>query len=338
MSVKQLTEDIKNGTLASVYYIYGEEEYLKRTYFDQLKNAGAPELPEFNLIEINGRNFDLIDFTNSVNSYPMMSEHKVVAVTDFENDMLKKDFSAKLTETLKNVPDFCTVIFYDGELKRDKSNAALSKIMKNAGAVDVSVGHPSLSGLASWCIRHFKSGGKRADEAVLKRLFDRSGTDMLVLSNEIKKLCSGVDGEIITVADVDALATRNIEADRYRMIDAFCNSNYSELLSVIDDLYSQGVDDISIANVLYYAFLDLWHARETLDCRRSRAELVSVMGMRPFVADRTLRNARGLSARFLRKAMLNALELDVKLKSTSLNKRELITVFIADLVRERENG
>ena len=172
MSVKQLTDDIKNGALSRLYYIYGGEEYLKRTYFDQLKAAGAPELPEFNLIELTGKDFDLTDFMNSVNSYPMMSDSKLVAVTDMDNSLLKKEFTSKLTAFLGEIPEFCTVVFYDGELKRDQNNTALLKAMERAGAVIVNVEHPPLKSLTAWCARHFKDGGKQASADVINYLFE----------------------------------------------------------------------------------------------------------------------------------------------------------------------
>lgn len=335
MSVKKLADDLKNGTLARIYYIFGEEEYLKRSYLDQLKEKGAEEPAEFNLIEIPGRKFDLTDFMNSVNSYPVLGGHKLVCVTDMDNALLKKDLCTKLTRFLKDSPDFCTVVFYDSELKNGLSNTALSKVMDGAGAVVVNVGHPSVSSLTSWCRRHFKNGGKEIDEKTVGYLFDYCGTDMMSLKNEIDKLCSGSPGDTVTAADINRLSARSIEADRYRIIDSFCAKNYSAVYKIIDGLYDQGNDDIAIANTLYYAFLDLRHARAAIDCGRSRQELIQAFGMRPFIADKMLKNARGLDSRFVAYALEQALELDRKLKSSPLNKRELITVFIAQLAGER---
>ena len=60
--------------------------------------------------------------------------------------------------------------------------------------------------------------------------------------------------------------------------------------------------------------------------------------MKPFAAAKALKNAKGMSIEFLHDAVLLCLKLDRELKSAPFNKRDLITVFLADVVGRRSRG
>lgn len=338
MSVKTITENLKSKDFQRLYYIYGDEEYLKRHYYSQLMSESVTALPEFNAAELDGRTFDLAEFENITNGYPAMSDRKAVGVIDFDNSLLKKNFTADFTEVLRQIPDFCTVVFLDTQLKSGVSNTALLKAIDGSGGVCAKVDKPSLSGLASWAVRHFKSEGKSIAGDDIRYMLEIADTDMLSLSNEISKLCSGVAGDTVTRRDIDRLVTRSIEANRFEIIDAFCNGDYDRVNSVIDRLYRQNIDDIMIANVFYRAFLDLWHARTALDSGKTQSDMVRDFSMKPFAAAKALKNAKSMSPQFLHDAVLLCLKLDRELKSTPFNKRDLITVFLADVTGRRRRG
>lgn len=338
MSVKTITENLKKKDFQRLYYIYGDEEYLKRHYYNQLMDGAVTALPEFNAVELDGRAFDLAEFENIINGYPAMSDRKAVGIIDFDNSLLKKNFTADFIKVLSQIPDFCTVVFLDTQLKNGVSNAALLKAVDGCCGVCAKVDKPSPSGLVSWAARHFKSEGKSISGEDIRYLLDIADTDMLSLNNEISKLCSGVAGDTVTRRDIDRLVTRSIEANRFEIIDAFCTGDYDRVNSVIDRLYRQNTDDIMIANVFYRAFLDLWHARAALNSGKTQNDMVRDFSMKPFAAAKTLKNAKGMSIEFLHDAVLLCLKLDRELKSMPFNKRDLITVFLADVIGRRSRG
>ena len=337
MSVKTITDDIKKGSFKRLYYIYGDEEYLKRHYYSEIINKAADALPEFNVIEFEGKGFDFTDFCNSVNGYPAMAQRKAVGVIDIDNSLFKKSFLTEFTRALEQIPEFCTVVFLDTEMKAGLSNAALLKAVESCGGVAAKVGHPSAAGLLSWTARHFKSEGKTVSEEDIRYMLEIADTDMRSLKNEISKLCSSVKGERIERRDIDALVTRSIEANRFEIADAFCAGNYNKMNIIIDRLYRQNTDDIMISNVFYRMFIDLWHAGIALDSGKTQSDMVRDFGMRPYAALKALKNVKGMSLPFLRECVLLSLKLDRELKSMPFNKRGLITVFVADVISRRQS-
>ncbi len=337
MSSATAINNIKKEKLCSLYYIYGEEEYLKLHYCLRIVKNAVSAVPELNLIEFDGRNFDLTDLENCVNSYPVMSDKKVVKIVDMDNNRLKKEFSGRLLKILENIPDFCVVIFYDTQAKNESNNTSLIKIVEKAGGVIEKADHPALAKLESWCLRHFKEEGKNISRQDIGYFLQITDNDMTFLKNEIQKLCSGTTSDTVTKNDIDRLVVRSIDANRYAIIDAFCAGNYSLVMEIINKLYLQNTDDMIIANVFYRAFLDLWHARLALDNGKSQAELSKDFNMKSYGALKALKNAKNMSLGFIHQSLQLALKLDTELKSTSYNKRDLITAFVADVIFRRNN-
>ncbi len=336
MSVKTIIENLKAGNFSSLYYIYGDEEYLKQHYYGELRLKTVTDLVEFNVIEFDSKNFDYTDFCNCVNSYPVMADRKFVGVTDFNNSLLTSDFQKKFAEFLKEIPEFCTVVFYDTEFKKVSGKNKLEQAVAQAGGVVASVDKPSASGLMSWCARHFKKAGKTISADDLNYMLSITDTDMRSLVNEISKLCSYVSEETVTREHIDAVVVRSIEANRYEIASAFAASDYQKVFDIVDKMYKQNIEEILIVGTFYYAFVDLWKTKLATDCGRPSADIVNGLGVNQFAVRNALRNSKNLDRRFLSECIKASLELDMRLKSIQCNKRDMITAYIADLVSRRQ--
>ena len=336
MSVKILNNDLKSGEFSSLYYIYGEEEYLKEFYFSSLKSKAVTQLPEFNIIEFDNKSFNYLDFTNAVNSYPMMSDKKLVSVINFDNSLLKKDFTKQFVEFLRNIPEFCVVVFFDTSVKETTSSNALEKAVNSADGVSVFVQKPDTSSLVSWVARHLKSYNKTASKEDILYLLDISDTDMLTLLGEISKLCNYVENDVITKDDINKLVTRSIETNRYGIAEAFCKKDYSKIFDILDKLYKQCVDDIVIANIFYRAFVDLWKAKLAYKKGKSAADFARDFKLNSYAATKIYKNLKYVSEKTLENAVLLALKLDADIKSTPFDKRGLIVAFVGELVSRRD--
>ncbi len=332
MSVKILSDNIKSKNFSTLYYIYGEEEYLKNYYYNELKQKSVTDFFEFNIVEFDNKNFDYLDFCNSVNSYPVMAEHKFVGVIDFDNSMINNEF----TSFLKNIPQFCTVAFFDTEVKKATNKNVLEQAITDANGVCVKVSKPTESSLAAWVTRHFKKNNKTISTSDVNYIIAIADNDMRLLSNEINKLCSYVSGDTITRSDIEKLVTKSIEANRFEISDAFCHKDYDKVLDIVDKLYKQNVDDIVIANIFYRTFTDLWKAKVSVMSSKAATDLKNDFGINQYGAMKLIKNSQKLSFEFLETGIALSKQLDINLKSTSLNQRDLITVYIADLIDRRQ--
>lgn len=336
MSIKIIKENLKTNNFARIYYIFGEEEFLKNYYYSELKNNIVKEMPEFNVDEFDEKNFSLLDFTNSLNSYPVMSDKKFIGITNLDNSLFKKEFAKEFADVLKNVPDYCTVVFVDTYLKPVPSTNYLLKAVNEAKGIAAPADKPDIKNLAAWAMRHFKNANKTISSDDLLYFIEITDNDMLSLSNEIAKICNYVTSDVVLREDIDKLVSRSIDANRYEIANALYANDNDKLFDVVEKLYKQGIDDIAIANVFYKTFTDLWKARISYESRKTVQELASDFKLNPYGAKKIMQSAAGFSRSYLHFAINKATDLDIKLKSTPYNKKELLTVFIGELSNRRE--
>ena len=337
MSVKIITDNLKAKSFAPLYYIYGEEEYLKAYYYNELKQKTVTDMPEFNVLEFDSKNFDWLDFCNCVNSYPVMAERKFVGVVNFNNSLLNDSFKEKFIDFFKSAPDFCTVVFFDNELKLSSDENPLSIAVEAAGGVVANVKRPATAGLVSWCARHFKQADKQISANDINYMLSIADNDMRSLVGEISKLCSYCKGDTVEKADIDAIVTKSIEANRFEIGDAFCAKNYNKVLDIIDKLYKQNVDDSLIMGVIFHAFIDMYKVKLALSCGRTPQQAVADLGIHPYGAQKIARSVSALSLEFLENAITLSKEADNKMKGKPYNKRDVITFYVAELIDRRNS-
>ena len=80
---EQLLEEVANGDLHPFYLLYGEEEYEREALAVELIEQLAPvQARDFNIDIIRADRFDLLDFMQIYESYPMMAEMRLVVLRD----------------------------------------------------------------------------------------------------------------------------------------------------------------------------------------------------------------------------------------------------------------
>ena len=83
--VETLKKDLQAGNPGKLYLLYGEEDYLKKHYLEELKTTLVDEtFAEFNLVLLEGRGLTPEMLSEAVESYPAFAERKLVVVNDFD--------------------------------------------------------------------------------------------------------------------------------------------------------------------------------------------------------------------------------------------------------------
>ena len=79
----ELSKSITEGKFYDVYFIFGEDAYLKNYYSNKLIDKSYDGDPFFNLQKFED-NVDLQEVYDAVNQFPMMSDKKCVVLSDFD--------------------------------------------------------------------------------------------------------------------------------------------------------------------------------------------------------------------------------------------------------------
>lgn len=268
-SILELKKQIKEGEFKSIYFFYGDEEYLIKTYVDRIKNffIDSPLASDLNLFLFDG-NVDLNDVISSSEKYPQFCEKIVVIVKD--SGLLKSD-SKQIKVWLKDLPSHLVIIFVEKSLSM--LSKSIGREIENIGMV-VEFPFQSNSVLSKWIKQKLDKHNKNMSLSDMSYLIDICNKSMSKLEIELNKLvcyCS-CDNEhtniskkeidLLVHSSVDlkvfALIDRLLQKDgiaSYKMLSEFQRSrelptliiaaifSQLQLIVMIDDLRSDGHND-----------------------------------------------------------------------------------------------
>ena len=148
----KLKKQLKEGILAPLYVFYGEEDYLREMYVNRVKDC-VPDggFPDFNHIKIEGRDVAFSEYDDAWESFPMMTEKKLIHIKDsgiFQLKSGKDEASTEekkefWTEKFKRISDDTVVIF--DETSVDKRSALYKAAAKVESIKYISVNTFSLT-------------------------------------------------------------------------------------------------------------------------------------------------------------------------------------------------
>ncbi len=331
MTLEALKKELNDGTVEGIYYLFGEEQYLIDYYTNKFKEICAPVMAEFNLIEMDGKKPDFDFLGDAASSYPVMAEKKLVIIEDPDFNALKGNGEKKILAALGDVAPGVTVLFREHAKEKGKSSAQ-EALMKKLGGNAVKIDRPKADALAHWVAQSVKRAGSAISNADAAYLAELTGNSMLRLSTEIHKLTAYAGREPIDREMIDRMVAPEEGASWFAISNALANHDFDQLMQVLHTLYLLNTDDVVIAGMFYRAYIDLWRGETALREGKSAAELAAVCGISPYAAGNIMRSASKLKEGETLYGLRKCNELDQKIKTSGLNKKELIYAFAAELL------
>ena len=192
---KALHAALKSSTFDPVYFLHGEDDYLKDARTRELIDAAVdPATRDFNLELRRGAELDAETLDALLGTPPMLAERRVVVVRDV--DKLKKDARALLLRYLERpATDTVLVLVAPAGAKADKPLADRTTAVEFA----------PLTGdrLPRWVAYHAEHAlGRSITPDAVALLVEAVGADLSQLAVELEKLASYATEAI----DVDAVA------------------------------------------------------------------------------------------------------------------------------------
>ncbi|MBQ7034832.1 MAG: DNA polymerase III subunit delta [Clostridia bacterium] len=331
MTVDALKRQLKDTNLSALYYLCGDEQYLLDYYYGQFKKICADVLPEFNFIELDGKKIDYDFLADAATSYPVMAERKLVAIMDLDTSGLKGNNEKKLAAALSDIAPGVTVLFIDHAKEGGKTNA-LDSALKKLGGETVRVDRPKPEKLQVWVQELASKSNCEISGSDAAYLVELTGGSMLALKNELHKICAFLQAGEIDRNLIDKMVSPTEDASWFAISGAISEHDFEALMDALKLLYQQNVDDTVIAGMFYRAYTDLWRGETALKEGKSSAELAAVCGISPYAAARIMRSASKLMEGEALDGLRKCRELDQKIKTSGLNKKDLIYSFAAGLL------
>ena len=327
---QKLKKDLKEGTLGSLYVFHGEEVYLRDYYLGEMKQKLLPPgMEEFNLHTRSGKEFDVKVLEQLVDCLPMMSRRTLIVVSDY--DLYKGDKEA-LAALLSDLPEYvCLVFVYDLIEYKADARTKQAGVLKEKGSV-VGFQRQEQGDLIDWISRRFRALEHDISTEDAKYLLFLCGDLMNTLISEIGKVGAYARGRRVTRADIDAVATPQLDAVVFQMTDAIAAGNFDKAASVLGDLLHLQEAPIKLLAVLGRQLRQLYSARLAIEEKKGASYLMELWGMRSaYPAEKLMQSARRFSLPWCRRAVIRCGETDLAMKSTGADGEELLISLLMEL-------
>lgn len=320
---RQFILDLRTKPLKPLYVFYGEESYRRETAISFLKRrlvADAGALWDF--IELRERvTADAI--AESVSTPPVMAVCKLVLVHDF--DPVKNDISS----VIQALNSECCVVFSmeNTQWKPDRRTKAYKDVARAAVFAEFTLADgEELSGFVRRC---FADRGHTISREDIEYLCFLCSPRMGELLLEIEKISAYASREQIRREEIDAVATRAVEARVFEMCDVLASGKYAQALDMIGDLERAGEAAIAVLAILARQFRQLYTARLAQNARKGDDYIMKALSLRYIsIVRRISSSAARISLSRLRAALVLCMETDAALKSSRAQPYELIRLFV----------
>jgi len=329
----KLKQDIKGNTPSRLYLFHGEEAYLREHYLDVMRKLVVGDcMPEFNLIEFEGE-IGLDVLSEAIDSYPAMSEKKLIIVRDFDIFKGNEQCRTQLENIFSDMPDYCCLIFVYATLacKPDKRTKLYQSLTKYGQVVEFQ--RAGRSDLISWVKRRFAALDREISTELAEYLIFYCGGLMQGLIPEIEKIGAYAKKREITRKDIDDVASPNPEAVVFDLTDAVAAKKYREAMAIAEKLERLNQEPIQIAALIGRQFRQLYTACLVRRNGQGAGELMRIWGMKSdYPAKLLLKTAQNISLEWVEMGVRLCLEADAELKLGG--KSDVVQFLIARLAQD----
>lgn len=272
---QQLEAALKDGKLAPLYLLIGEETYLRDQASRAIAEAALKDslLREFNEARFSVLSGNALDAIAAAEQFPMMSNRRVIYIQDFGR--LREADEEALKRYLENPVATSVVIFIAAEL--DKRRTLAKSLLERCVVIECQ--SISDSDARRWAKDYLRPLKIAADDQVLSEIVALVGTDIQTLQSELEKLATAaLDSKRITQELVDALIGRSRELSNFALTDYLIARNRKKALEVLYRLLQDDVEPLMLIGLIAGNYHRLALAKDIMK-RRGRQDVFKVIRM-----------------------------------------------------------
>lgn len=316
----------------SLYLLWGEEDYLREQFAQELRRACLGENDDgFDYKRFDGAAPDPVEVREAADTLPFFAERVYIELRGFDLNKCRAEDAERFKAIFADLSDQCTMaIILPSDYEPDGRLALFKAIRKHGSAV-----HFTAQGqqqLLRWIARRVEAGGKRIGRSEAEYLIFNCGELMTHLANEIGKLTHYVSGEEITRADIDAVTDRSTQASVFQMTDALAVRDYDTAARILAELLGRRESPIMLLALIGRQLRQLLVARTAQEYRLGSSYVAEVCGVSSdFVVRKLMDAARGFSLQQLAWAVALCADTDYAMKSSSSDDEELLVGLLLEL-------
>jgi len=293
-------KELNGGKIRPVYFFCGDETFYTDALQELILNLIPAELRDFNLDILYGTEHSADKVLGLARSYPMMAERRVVILRDFSSlfDKAGSNRDMNESESLKSSADPLDIFL--NYIDNPNPLSVLALIDKKVPAGNTRLGKALLKNqnigyarfdsipeeqLPGWIIDLAAHLGKKIKPEAAQILAKLTGSDLLLVSTELDKLCTFKDtSDEILADDVRKLVAPVREISVFELKDALFSRDMRKSLEVAEQILhtSKSTDVgevIRIVSFFYSVFSNIWQIQRLTQKGIPSTEIRSSIGV-----------------------------------------------------------
>lgn len=243
LSPERLTRRLEEGDRGGVFFLHGDEDYLKgRATREVIEAHIDPSTRDFNLDEVRGTDVTTETLGSLIQTPPMMAEWRVVVVRDTQA-MVQSSTARDILEGVADAPPPGLALVLEADIGGSK--AKIWKKLKKS-AVSVEFARLSENDLPGWVMEWARAHGMDVEIGAARALAAAVGPGLAPVVRELEKLREYADGRAVTRDDVEAVVGAIPRQDRWEWMDLVGGRRFEEAREGLPILLEAGENGVGL--------------------------------------------------------------------------------------------
>jgi DNA polymerase III subunit delta len=325
--------DIKEGGFPNLLLLCGEETYLTKWALDLLVSKTVESLArtiDYSLLD--GKEITWNEILNQCETLPMLSEKRVVAVSDFSPGQPKE-----MLEDFLHLPEHTLLIFLQsGACDRTKKTGLASLVAATGKIYEFEPLEESQ--LKAFIQKRLKSAGVLVKPSVLSFLITASGYgerdstyNLFQLENDLTKMVAHRSGDELNLDDVKACLSETIETNTFAMLDAIGKNRKDEAFRLLHDMFRSGENAYRLLSTIASQMELMLCVKELRQEGRSPVEIKNELNVHELRIKKALAFSEKFSIGELKGILVNIYKVDNQIKTGVLESEMALEMVIAEI-------
>ncbi len=303
-----------------VYLLYGTKEFgIEEEIKTLSKNIDEMNISKYDL------NNDMLSLAlEDAKTMSLFGDKKIVIIynANMFTGITSKD-SEKIEDYLNHINKNTILIFVVHNDKLD-SRKKITKLIKEKGKIKEFNDELDSTNLVRRLFKDYN-----IEYSTIKLLIDRVGNNPLILQNEINKIKIYKENDkTITDEDILNLTVKLIEIDIFKLIDYIIKKDKEKALELYYEMLKMNEEPIKIVVILANQFRIMYQSKELLKKGYSEKDIASILKIHPYRVKLAIQNSRNYTSETLLKHLNNLADIDIGIKTGTLNKDLALELFI----------
>jgi DNA polymerase-3 subunit delta len=331
-----------------IIFLYGPDTFRSRRKLNELTAKFKKEVDPSgsNIAVVNGEKADLGKLNEAIASASLLAKKRLIVIENlFANklDNVPSQFLAQLKKH-KEGPDSNIIIVWSEVGANEALNKAKTELFKFLSKQKYAQEFKILSNTetAAWIKKEVEARGGKIAAAAASELAALVACDLWQINNEIDKLVNLKAGQKlqlgntesdfkIEVVDVAELVAGVFDERIFALTDALANKQKSQAAKLLEEQVNSGAAAEYILSMIIRQYRILLSVRQAVESGDGPRAVAAHLKLHPFVAQKSLGQARNFTLVALKNLLDRLLEIDYRNKSGQADVLTSLDLLIAKL-------